>query len=1017
MSFPGRLRVYRALLIAVLVILQLILDAAGPGAVTTQAQASAAVVPAASTLAQTSPTDCTTGRGFGLTAADQGLLSQLQQAANGKATIACHSSLGKVRFVGTEPGSPLPKAASLTAATAPEQVARTFLTTYGPLFGLTNQTAELNVMQSQSTKEGRNFIRFQQVYQNIPVIGGEIIVQSDKNQQIVSAGGELLPGPNLSVTPKITPADAQNKALAAIAKGYKLPVSALTTTKPELWIYDSRIMNGTTAHPGTLVWRMEVTATAGKAEPIREFVLIDAQAGLVTLHFNQIADAKDRWVCNNNNVPINPEQDCTTPVRTEGQPATGNFDVDLAYDYAGATYDFYFNNFGRDSLDGAGLRLKSTVNFCYTAANCPYANAFWNGTQMYYGQGFAVADDVVGHELTHGFTQFTSHLFYFYQSGAINESLSDVFGEFIDQTDGRDGCAGSSASERWLLGEDLPSGGTGTCDGQIRDMKNPPNFNNPDRTSSPLYISGAGGPGNNDNGGVHTNSGVNNKAAYLMVDGTVGEPGGTFNGQTITGLGIPKAAQIYYELETHLLTSASDYQDMYNYLQQACNNLVGTHSITSADCQQVKKVVDATEMNLTPTNAPIPTDAPVCAPGDIITNLFSDNLENTASGNWTSSATSGTNTWFYPENPNPLLDARYATSGIHNFWGYDQGGLADYNIRMNSSVTLPANAYLRFNHSYEFDAFFGTEFDGGIVEYSNNGGSTWNDLGPLFTENGYNSTLTSSGNPLAGRQAFGNASNGYYASRANLSSLAGQAVRFRFRIGTDESVDDYGWFIDDIRIYTCNSPATTTLLSSSRNGTFSGDSITFTAKVSGTVGTPTGTVNFNNGLNPLGSATLSGGVATFTTAALPAGTDPITAVYAGDGTYNASTSQILNQTVIGGCQPIAVTNNTSSGAGSFSASLAMANAGGANCNIVDLTSPNITGPIALGSGVTVNAGVILMGPACGSTPVTIQGGTGDGLTLNGGNIVRGIWVKGFAGRQIVTPGKGYKLFCTKITEG
>jgi Zn-dependent metalloprotease len=1011
MHLTGRSKLFRALLIVLLLVLQLLLDTVGSGVVNTPVQAaSAAVVPAASTLAQTSPTDCTTGRGFGLTAADQGLLSQLQQAASGKATIACHSTLGKVRFVGTEPGSPLPRAASLTAATAPEQVARTFLTTYGPLFGLTNQSAELNVMQGQSTKEGRNFIRFQQVYQNIPVIGGEIIVQSDKNQQIVSAGGELLPGPKLSVTPKITPAEAQNKALAEIAKGYKLSVTALTTTKPELWIYDSRIMNGTTAHPGTLVWRMEVTATSGKAEPIREFVLIDAQAGFVTLHFNQIADAKDRWVCNNNNNPTNPEQDCTTPVRTEGQPATGNSDIDLAYDYAGATYDFYFNNFGRDSLDGAGLRLKSTVNFCYVSgsANCPYQNAFWNGTQMYYGQGFAVADDVVGHELTHGFTQFTSHLFYFYQSGAINESLSDVFGEFIDQTDGRDGCAGSDPSQRWLLGEDLPLGGP--CNGQIRNMKNPPAFNDPDRTGSPNYISGAAGPGNNDNGGVHTNSGVNNKAAYLMVDGD------TFNGQTITGLGIPKAAQIYYELETHLLTSASDYQDMYNYLQQACNNLVGTHSITGADCQQVKKVVDATEMNLTPTNAPIPTDAPVCAPGKIVNTLFFDNLENTASGNWTSSATSGTNAWFYPENPNPILDARYATSGVHNLWGYDQGNVADYNIRMTSSVTLPANAFLRFNHSYEFDFFVSTKYDGGIVEYSTNGGGTWNDLGPLFSENGYNATISSGfGNPLGGSQAFGGPSNGYYASRANLNSLAGQAVRFRFRIGTDSSADDYGWFIDDIRIYTCQNPPTTTTLTSSLNPSLVGQSVTFTATVSGSGGTPTGTVTFKDGATTLGSPALAGGVATFTTSALTAGTHPITASYSGDANFSASASPTFNQTVIGGCT-VAVTNNASSGAGSFSAALATANAGGANCNIVDLTSPNITGPIALGSGVTVNAGVTILGPACGGTPVTLQGGTGDGLTLKGGNIVRGVWVKGFAGRQIVTQGPGNKLFCTKATK-
>src|SRR4029077_1103487 len=93
---------------------------------------------------------------------------------------------------------------------------------------------------------------------------------------------------------------------------------------------------------------------------------------------------------------------------------------------------------------------------------------------------------------------------------------------------------------------------------------------------------------------VHTNSGVNNKAAYLMVDG------GSFNGQTITGVGIPKVAKIYYGVQTQLLTPAADYGDLYDALYQGCNNLVGTSGITSADCQEVRKATLAVEMNLVP---------------------------------------------------------------------------------------------------------------------------------------------------------------------------------------------------------------------------------------------------------------------------------------------------------------------------------------------------------------------------------------------------------------------------------
>jgi bacillolysin len=117
---------------------------------------------------------------------------------------------------------------------------------------------------------------------------------------------------------------------------------------------------------------------------------------------------------------------------------------------------------------------------------------------------------------------------------------------------------------------------------------------------------------------------------------------------------------------------------------------------------------------------------------------------------------------------------------------------------------LVPNAFLHFRHAYGFEGV-NTAFDGGVVEYSTNGGTTWTDAGSLITINGYNKTISSSfGNPLGGQQAFGTKSKGYISSRANLSSLAGQNVRFRFRIGTDNTGDALGWFIDDVRIYTCS---------------------------------------------------------------------------------------------------------------------------------------------------------------------------------------------------------------------
>ncbi len=221
--------------------------------------------------------------------------------------------------------------------------------------------------------------------------------------------------------------------------------------------------------------------------------------------------------------------------------------------------------------------------------------------------------------------------------------------------------------------------------------------------------------------------------------------------RAITGLGAAKVGQIYYRVQTQLLTSGSDYQDLGDALLTACTSLIGQHGISAANCDQVRKAVLATEM-LTPP-AGNDTEAPICASGQTVNNMFFDNLENTASGNWVSAAERGTNAWFYPANPNPYLDANYATSGKQNMWGYNVGsGPSLYHMRMTNSVALPANAFLHFRHAYSFESGPFAYYDGGVLEYSSNGGTTWSDAGPLFTHNGYNATISPSfGNPLAGR--------------------------------------------------------------------------------------------------------------------------------------------------------------------------------------------------------------------------------------------------------------------------
>ncbi|MEJ2744096.1 MAG: S8 family serine peptidase, partial [bacterium] len=289
------------------------------------------------------------------------------------------------------------------------------------------------------------------------------------------------------------------------------------------------------------------------------------------------------------------------------------------------------------------------------------------------------------------------------------------------------------------------------------------------------------------------NNGVGNKAAYLLTDGD------TFNGKTVTGLGIEKVADLFYEAQTNLLTSASDYCDLYDCLQQAAANL----GWSASDQEQVKNACDATEMNLQPSGCPSGL-SPACDVG-AASDVFYDDLEDAASGNWVHGAILGADRWYYPPDDNPYgFDATYATSGIKNFWGYDQPLQGDCYIAMAHDVAIPAGAYMHFNHAHSFEIYGSEQCDGGVVEYSTDGGATWNDAGSLFVVNGYNGSITTSyDNPLKGRSAFVDDSYGYVSSRLNLASLAGGNARFRFRIGTDSAIDAYGWFIDDVRIYTC----------------------------------------------------------------------------------------------------------------------------------------------------------------------------------------------------------------------
>ncbi|PHN30505.1 M4 family metallopeptidase [Pseudomonas sp. ICMP 460] len=204
-----------------------------------------------------------------------------------------------------------------------------------------------------------------------------------------------------------------------------------------------------------------------------------------------------------------------TLMRGEGQPAKGDAAVDEAYDGLGATFDFFDEVFDRNSIDDAGMALDATVHFGKN-----YNNAFWNSTQMVFGDGdgqlfnrFTIALEVIGHELTHGVTEDEAKLMYFNQSGALNESVSDVFGSLIKQYALKE----KAEDADWLVGKGLF---TPKINGvALRSMKAPGTaFDDKLLGKDPQ-------PGHmddfvhtyDDNGGVHINSGIPNHAFYQVA--------------------------------------------------------------------------------------------------------------------------------------------------------------------------------------------------------------------------------------------------------------------------------------------------------------------------------------------------------------------------------------------------------------------------------------------------------------------------------------------------------------------
>ncbi|MGB0098885.1 MAG: M4 family metallopeptidase [Nocardioides sp.] len=720
-------------------------------------------------------------------------LTRLDADADGALTIRRDDS-GVVDFVGvparTEVDNPAVPSTSMSVTAA----ADAHLARYGAALGSHESGTTLARTDVAKTVIGQ-VVRYQQHVDGVPVLGGQVVVNLDAGRELSSILAEMSDATSVGAA-TISESAAQAVARAAFVKaeGGDGKVSADSDGR---WVLDADLIGGDGSLPDRTVWRFEVTRAADE----RREILVDDRTGSVLMNTDLIAHA-NRVVCDNDNEAAW-RGDWTHPVPPclagfEGGAPSAVADVNAAYDLSGVVADFYQEVAGIDVAQlvgvttSGGKKLASTVNWCIIHdAPCPYANSFWNGSQMVYGQGYARADDIVGHEITHGFTERSSGLFYWGQSGAINESISDIIGEIVDH---RHPTAGDSPTN-WALGEDLPGLPNG-----IRNLQDPTLFGDPDATTSSLYEPPDMTPFfYRDRDGVHTNSGVGNKTFYLASQG------GTFNGQTITGIDasdptLDRSAKLWLLVEQSL-SSGSDYADLGVVLDQSCQALLATpgSGFSPTNCDNVHAATLATRLSQTPTRNPQPADAAATCPTGTVKRVLLESETGVPTAKFVTAAGStwsrdGVPGWGQVAYSNP---AAWASS--------NPGSVGSSSLVAANGIAVPAGqqTYLWFQHWRLLDYVETNFFDGGAVEIDHAGGR--DGTADLPWVNGPMQTMDANEHsPIAGQKAFGGDSRGYVASRVDLSSYAAQTIKPVFTLHSDRWLGQIGWFVDDITVYTCD---------------------------------------------------------------------------------------------------------------------------------------------------------------------------------------------------------------------
>lgn len=472
-------------------------------------------------------------------------------------------------------------AALLTKGVTAERATKKFLAQYKDLYRLRDPESELSLSRERTDALGMTHARFQQITHGVPVLGAELMAHYDRDGRLASIDAQYVSGlEDIDVNPTIDAAGVLAKLESdALSRASDLSKDLLEADAAKLVVY------APAATVARLAYQYRIRAVAG-AHPAIWVTTVDAKTGEVLNQYDNLqtieatapgalGDAKKFEVSQTgggfamtdgsrgiNIRTFTAQKQQTTPGTTVTSAVLTQWDTGVtgagaavdAHTYAGVVFDYYKNKHARTSLNGA-TTMESTAHF-----GTAYDNAFWDGRGMTYGDGgelfrpLCAGLDVVAHEFTHGVTESESNLVYQGQPGALNEAISDIFGAFIEHA------AKPDPAKNWMMGEAITKG---LQAGVMRDFKNPASGQQPAHMTNYRNTQ-------QDNGGVHINSGIINNAAFLM---TAGGKNPVSNVEVKFGIGWDKSEKLWYRASTEYFTQSTNFAQAAQAVMQAAKDI------------------------------------------------------------------------------------------------------------------------------------------------------------------------------------------------------------------------------------------------------------------------------------------------------------------------------------------------------------------------------------------------------------------------------------------------------------